>query len=892
MADTDRYLKIKNIFLNALELDDEQRAEYIKKECGDDNALYTEVLDKLKQANSDLFEKPVLGNIGDQFWDAAQHSADQIDLNDNINIIHSKNKPGQSDSFASSENSDQNNDDLTAKQNTNSRNIGDYKILHMLATGGMGTVYLAIQNEPKRKVALKVMRRGISSRSSFRRFQFEAQILARLRHPNIAQIYEAGRHYEETAFGRGEGLPFFAMEYIPSAKTIIEYAETNNLDIPGRLKLMLKVCDAVHHGHQKGIIHRDLKPGNILVNASGEPKIIDFGVARVTDSDMAVTTQQTNVGQLVGTLQYMSPEQCEADPDGLDIRSDVYALGVLLFELICGRTPYDLSNAPVYEAARIIREQKPHKPSTISKLIRGDLETIVLKALEKEREQRYQSAASLMRDIQRFLNSEPIEARPPSIAYQFKMFAQRNRTVFSAIMATVLVLVIATIISLVFGIRSVKAEREATRQAKRSEDVLKFITEELLSAANPNNSLGDKITVRELLDQVDNKISRFEDDKETQITIRETIGVIYRTLGQFQKAELQLSQALNIQKASYPEAKKATLRMTLELASVYRDEGQFNEAAKLMYDIVSIYKNEKPVSVELPDAMSKLALILRLGGEMTEAKSIINEAYAIAIKLKHMAPAEVLKIRENLALILNDNQQCEEAEIILREVLRQQQNISTKITPSLLLTMHRLSIVLADSGKLDEADEIMTEVLAGRRMVFAKDKYHPRILSSMTYLGMIKCKEGDLEEAESLLSEALKLRKENVNLGESHIETLQNMWLLAEVYQAQQRTSDGELLLKDAITQAEAYPYSVNAKIFGLALCEYQYAIFLANNNRYPEAESLLLNSYNQLVNSYSIHNSYAQRSLTQLIGLYELQGKTVLAESYRDKIVTPNQDN
>ena len=258
------------------------------------------------------------------------------------------------------------------------KKIGHYHLRQLIGSGGMAVVYLAVQEHPRRTVALKLMKSGVTSRSALRRFEYESQILARLRHPSIAQVYEAGTHDDGTG-----GVPFFAMEYIASARTITDYANEKKLGARQRLELFVKVCEAVHHGHQKGIIHRDLKPGNILVDSSGEPKIIDFGVARATDSDMAVTTLQTDIGQLVGTVQYMSPEQCEADPADLDTRSDVYALGVVLYELLCGQLPYDVTRVAIHEAARVIREHSPARPSTINRTLRGDLETITLKAMRR-----------------------------------------------------------------------------------------------------------------------------------------------------------------------------------------------------------------------------------------------------------------------------------------------------------------------------------------------------------------------------------------------------------------------------------------------------------------------------------------------------------------------------
>jgi serine/threonine protein kinase len=322
--------------------------------------------------------------------------------------------------------------------------VGAFHIKHLIASGGMGTVYEAVQEQPHRVVALKVMKRNVASHSALRRFQFEAQILGRLRHPNIAQIYQAGTHDD----GSG-GVPYFAMEYIPGARLITQYAKEKRLSISDRLWLFTKVCDAVHHGHQKGIIHRDLKPANILVDSAGEPNVIDFGVARATDSDMSLTTQQTCMGQLVGSVQYMSPEQCDADPHDLDTRSDVYALGVVLYELLTGELPYEASGTTIYAATRAIKEQTPRRPSSLNRRLRGDVETITLKALEKDRDRRYQSAAELSADIRRYLNGEPIEARPPNSWTRAVHWVTRHPTITAVVAclgvsAIVIVVVVST----------------------------------------------------------------------------------------------------------------------------------------------------------------------------------------------------------------------------------------------------------------------------------------------------------------------------------------------------------------------------------------------------------------------------------------------------------------
>ncbi|MBG83705.1 MAG: hypothetical protein CMJ40_04055 [Phycisphaerae bacterium] len=321
--------------------------------------------------------------------------------------------------------------------------IGQYTIRRIIGSGGMGTVYEALQKSPRRTVAIKMLKDGFQSPKAIQRFEFESQLLARLQHPGIAKVYESGMHE-----GASGNVPFFVMEYIANAKTLTEYAQERKLSTRERLELFRKVCAAVHHGHQKGIVHRDLKPGNILVDVSGEPRIIDFGVARSTDSDLLVTTLQTNVGTLVGTLQYMSPEQVEGDSNAIDTRSDVYAMGVIFFELLSGQLPYDLRNAAIHEVARVVMEEDPTRISTIDRRLRGDVETIALKALAKDRNRRYQSALDLEHDIERYLSGDPIDARPASMVYRLGKFTRKYRAASISALIVLCAIIAGGIISL------------------------------------------------------------------------------------------------------------------------------------------------------------------------------------------------------------------------------------------------------------------------------------------------------------------------------------------------------------------------------------------------------------------------------------------------------------
>lgn len=342
--------------------------------------------------------------------------------------------------------------------------IGSYRAIRFLGAGGMGVVYLAEQDRPRRTVALKVIRGATATPALVRRFQHEAEVLGRLHHPGIAQIYEAG-----TANSPSGPWSYLAMELV-DGPTITDFASSRGLDARDRLELMARVCEAIHHAHQRGVIHRDLKPSNILVDPHGQPKILDFGVARATDADIQLTTLRTSVGQLIGTLPYMSPEQVAADPSEIDNRSDVYALGVLTFELLAGRPPHDLRSRSIPEAARIIRDDPPTRLSSIDRGLRGEVETIVGKAMAKDKQQRYQSAAELAEDLRRHLAGEPIVARDATAAERLRRKLRRYQQAAAGSFLLILLLAALAGYALIQSIHN-KA-LASSEQAARSEEEL------------------------------------------------------------------------------------------------------------------------------------------------------------------------------------------------------------------------------------------------------------------------------------------------------------------------------------------------------------------------------------------------------------------------------------
>ena len=526
--------------------------------------------------------------------------------------------------------------------------VGRYKIVRLIGEGGMGAVYEAEQDQPRRTVALKVIKPGLASPELLRRFAQESQALGRLQHPGIAQIYDAGT--ADTGYGP---QPYFAMEFI-RGETLREYADSHRLNTNQRLELIVKVCEAVHHAHQRGLIHRDLKPGNILVDDTGQPKILDFGVARVTDSD-AQATMQTDVGQLVGTLAYMSPEQVLADPLELDIRSDVYALGVILYELLAGKLPYNISKK-LHEALHAIREEDPSRLSMVNRTFRGDIETIAAKALEKDKNRRYASAAELAADITRYLKDEPIVAQPPTTAYQLKKFARRHKGLVVGLAAVFVVLVLGVVASTWQAIRAgraesvanverdraktaeqtanterdkaVKAEEQAVAseaQAKIERDkaveakqradiesatakgVSEFLQKNLFEQVSGGGARGTSadLSVSGALDRAASKIQgTFKDQPLVEAGVHEAIANAYVALSLWEKAETQAAQALALRRKVQGDEDPAALKDAYLVAAVQSNQRKMNEATTLLSRTVEIQK--RTLGADHPDTLKSM----------------------------------------------------------------------------------------------------------------------------------------------------------------------------------------------------------------------------------------------------------------------------------------------
>ncbi len=638
--------------------------------------------------------------------------------------------------------------------------FGQYRIVRLIGEGGMGAVYEAEQARPKRTVALKVIRPGYATERMLRRFELEAEVLGRLLHPGIAQIYEAGvfanPERERRAAvaadepGRSDsspatGTPFFAMELVKGVP-LTQYAAEKKLGTRERLELVAKICDAVQHAHQKGVIHRDLKPGNILVVESdeatqrrsdegggarasgrvGQPKVLDFGVARATDSDIQQTTVQTDVGAIIGTVPYMSPEQVGGDPAELDTRSDVYALGVIAYELLVGRLPYSLERKMIHEAARIIREEEPTRLSSIDRTLRGDIETIVAKALEKEKARRYGAASALAADIRRYLSDEPIAARPASTWYQVAKFSKRNRALVGGVL-TSFVLLVAGIAATGAALareseqrrRAEKGEQDAAEQATQAlkqasiaESTTRFLTD-LLSAGNPFESRAPNITVREVAETAARKLEREPPGRtEVRAAAHHALAQTFYGLGNHVTALNESRKAYDAARTAWgsdsPEALLAlSQQVILEVTCGNHAEARrLAERAVPQYESLGLLESEECVMMT-----SWLAVALSETDQDERAVELARRAVATLEKSAGITDSTMLVARLNLAAVLRSAGAEVEARSVAEGVVRSFEDTVGANHPWTLFARVQFCDYIREAGRPAEAASSIADLI-------------------------------------------------------------------------------------------------------------------------------------------------------------------------------------
>jgi serine/threonine protein kinase/tetratricopeptide (TPR) repeat protein len=781
--------RAKSLFLAASDLaDPAERAVYLERECGGDAELRARVEALLRA--SDAAPLPAAGGAT---VDSAPGEAETEDYGDPTGRVGA----------------------ILA---------GKYKLVEEIGEGGMGSVFMAQQTEPvKRAVAVKVVKAGMDSKAVLARFEAERQALAMMDHPNIARVLDAG-----TTDG---GRPFFVMELVKGTP-ITKFCDERRLTPRQRLELFVPVCQAIQHAHQKGIIHRDIKPSNVLVAMYDDlpvPKVIDFGVAKAAGQALTDKTLLTGFGALVGTPEYMSPEQASLNNLDIDTRSDVYSLGVLLYELLTGTTPVDkksLGKAALLEILRIVREVDAPRPSAklstidtlpsvaanrgteparLSRLMKGELDWLVMRALEKDRTRRYETANALARDIQRYLADEPVEACPPSTAYKLRKFGQKHKTALTVAAGFGAVLALGVVVSAWQAVRATLAEHEARSERDRAliaelkaEAVNDFLQNDLLAQASPDKQVGPgvqsnpDITVRTVLDRANKTIaSKFVGQPLVEASIRLTIGNAYRGLGMYTNAEKHLEIASDLRRRELGEEHLDTLTALECLARVYVDRDKCPQAEKICRKTLEVRQRvlgeDHPATLE---STYDLSWVYWLEGKLSETEPLTTKVLKERRRLLGDDHPDTLEALSDLGFLYLDQNRYEEAELPVTRALEGFRSVRGEEHSDTLKAMVNLGLLYQLRGQYERAKPLFVKALEINRRVRKGD--HPDTILALGKLADLYRDQGQYAQAEPLAVEAFEASRRVQ--GEKHRSTLERMQGLADLYLAEDKFALAEPL--------------------------------------------------------------------------------------------------
>jgi non-specific serine/threonine protein kinase/serine/threonine-protein kinase len=707
--------------------------------------------------------------------------------------------------------------------------IGPYKLIRRIGAGGMGIVFLAEQLRPvRREVALKIIKQGMDSEQVIARFEAERQALALMDHPNIAKVFDAGT--------TDSGRPYFVMELVQGLP-ITKYCDAHRLTIKERLELFVPVCQAIQHAHQKGIIHRDIKPSNVLVatyDSKPTPKVIDFGIAKATGQQLTEETVFTQFGMVIGTLEYMSPEQATQTSQDIDTRSDIYSLGALLYVLLTGVTPIassQLRESAYLEMLRKIREDEPLSPSSrlaqstetlqatseergtdsehLPRLLRGELDWIIMRALEKDRARRYETANGFARDIQRYLAGEPVEAGPPSATYRLRKFASKNRILLLTAAAFIVILLLGAGISIWQAVRARRAERianterdRANTEAASAKAVTDFLEKSLLSqaSANQQNGLDEKpdpdIKVRTLLDRAAVGIGgKFSGQPTVEAEIRGTIGNTYHDLNLIPQALAQFQKQYDLDLRTLGPDDPETLEALGEIAAVDSDQGKLAEATQLKQKVVAgltraLGTDNRRTAI----AMQSLGVAYFYQGDYKKAEPLLKKVLAYQMRTLGLDNIETLDTSDSLETLYISDHRYPEAEQLAIPSLAAYKRVFGPNHPYVLRAMYGLGEINFLEGKYPQAEEMFLPVLEGNTRIFGPD--HPSTLATMGALAQVYGDEGKHAEALGMYQQMYDRAKQ---LGIDLPDTLIDEEELANLYNENSQPEKAEETFKDSL---------------------------------------------------------------------------------------------
>jgi len=737
--------------------------------------------------------------------------------------------------------------------------IGHYHLLHRIGVGGMGEVWLAEQKEPiRRRVAIKLIKAGMDSREVIRRFESERQTLALMDHPAIAKVLDAG--------STPQAAPYFVMEYVAGVPITI-HCDKHRLSTRERLELFIQVCDGVQHAHQKAIIHRDLKPSNILVTEVDNqpaPKIIDFGVAKALTQQLGAETMFTRAGAMVGTPEYMSPEQASSAGEDIDTRTDVYSLGIIFYELLAGVPPIELRDVAMEEFLRRLREDEPQRPSTkitkgdpttstdvahkrraepqeLARQLQGELDSIALKALEKERSRRYASASEFAADIRRYLNNEPVLAVPPSLAYRARKFSRRHRAGLLMLSASVLVLVVASGISIRQSIVARRQRDRADAEAATAKAVNEFLQNDLLSQADPTAQSGTEsapdpdLKARTLLNRAAAHVSkRFAGQPLIESQIQDTIGHAYYGLGLYADAEQHQRRAYELSAANRGPNAPETLDLLMNLSGTLRDLNKFSDAvtmAKTAFEAETrILGPEDPKTVV---AMQNLGALYLFTNQQAEAEPLLKKALEIQARRNGYDNIDTLNTSDSLAQLYIDQSRYAEASVVLAKGLDSYRRVFGPDHPFTSREMFGLGKVLQGKGDYAEAEKVFTEALAIDQRT--RGKRHPDTLVAAERLGRTQVDAGKFDEGIFLLENTLGDFRET--LGPGSLDTLTCELFLGVGYDARGDRVRAEQALRTALQGLQALGKDQEDRA---TLAAEFLGVNLVEQRKYSQAEPIL----------------------------------------------------